>query len=112
MKYLCAYALAWLGGKKEPSVNDLKDIIESTGGDFDHDRAQDLVGRLKGKDLSQVIQEGLPKLQSVAAVAGGGGVAQAAETTDAPVEEPPAEEEEDEDAMEGAMDLFGGDDDW
>ena len=111
MKYLSAYALAWLATEKEPTVNDLKKIIESVGGEFDQARAQNVVDKLKGQNLCDVIKAGLPKLQSISASSGAssGPTGGATETK---AEEAKKEEEDDEDAMEGGMNLFGEDDDW
>jgi ribosomal protein L12E/L44/L45/RPP1/RPP2 len=35
MKYLAAYALAWLAGNENPSPKQLQQIIEAGGGEFD-----------------------------------------------------------------------------
>lgn len=110
MKYLCAYALAWLASEKEPTVKELEKIITSIGGDFDKTRAQGLCDKLKGQNLTEIIREGLPKLQSMAAASGGGGPLASNTGGAKPAEETKKEEEEEEDAMDGAMDLFGGDD--
>lgn len=110
MKYLCAYALAWLASEKEPTTKELEKIITSIGGDFDKTRAQGLCDKLKGQNLTEIIKEGLPKLQSLASAGSGSGPIASTTETAKPVEETKKEEEEEDDAMDGAMDLFGGDD--
>ena len=111
MKYLSAYALAWLSGKSSPSVKDLEAIISAIGGEFNKERAEAVIDSLAERDLSQVVRNGLPKLQS-----GGGAVVASSSSAPAAVtetkkEEEKKEEKKDEDAeFEGAMDMFGGDD--
>lgn len=65
MKYIAAYLLAKLGGKDEPSVDDMKSIIESVGIEFDSEKANTIINKLKGKDLDEVINEGASKLSVV-----------------------------------------------
>jgi len=114
MKYLCAYALAWLSGNQKPTKADLEKIISAVGGEFDDSRAKGLCEYLNDKELEEVIKGGLPKLQSV----GGGAVSSGGATGGAAAEEKaeegaPKEEDEDEDALEGGMGLFGDEeDDW
>ena len=114
MKYVSAYALAWLSGKSSPTVKDLEAIISSIGGDFDKERADAVIESLQERDLAQVVRNGLPRLQS------GGGAVVSAAVSSAPTTSAPAENkaedkkaDKDEDAeIEGALDMFGGDDDY
>lgn len=113
MKYLSAYALAWLSGKTSPTVKDLEAIISAVGGSFDKQLAETVVESLQERDLSQVIRAGFPKLQ-----VGGGSVsvsasaAPAAETkADDTKKDDKKDEKKDEEAdFDGALDMFGGDD--
>lgn len=59
--------------------------------------------------MNEIISEGLSKLNSIPA---GVGPAQTGGNTAAVKEEVKEEEAEEEEMEEGAMDLFGGDDDW
>ncbi|CAG9311487.1 unnamed protein product [Blepharisma stoltei] len=110
MKYLAAYALAWLSGTTHPTVEKLQAIIEAAGGDFDKSRAEKLIEDLKDKSLEEVVAQGTSKLGSVSL---SGAAATTASTTEAakPKEDTKKEEEkeEKEEDIEGAMDLFGGD---
>ena len=113
MKYLGAYALAWLSGNEQPSVADIEKIFKSVGAEFDRAKASALVEGLAGKKLEEVITKGLGKIGSA-----GSGYAGAAATTGAapaqaskPAEEEKKAEEEAADAMEGGISLFG-DDEW
>ena len=112
MKYLSAYALAWLSGKSSPSVKDLETIISAAGGDFDKTRAETLIESLEERDLTQLIRNGLTKLQT-----SGGPVVAAVESSSTKVEVAETKKEEkkddkkDEDAdFDGALDMFGDDD--
>mmetsp|Transcript_4369 Transcript_4369/g.4181 ORF Transcript_4369/g.4181 Transcript_4369/m.4181 type:complete len:116 (+) Transcript_4369:28-375(+) len=113
MKYLCAYALAWLSGKTQPKASDLADIINAIGGDFDTSRAESLCDLLAERDLTQVIKAGIPKLQ---AFAGAAAASSAPVTATEGAKEEKADEKKEEkkekeevEDIEGAMDLFGGD---
>ena len=65
MKYIAAYMLIKLGGKEEVTVDDLKNIIESVGIEFDQQKAKEIVEKLQGKDLNEVIDNGKTKLNAV-----------------------------------------------
>ncbi|KAI3899169.1 hypothetical protein MKW92_026558 [Papaver armeniacum] len=70
MKVIAAYLLAVLGGNKEPTAKDIKNILGSVGAADDSDeRIQLLLSQVKGKDLTELIARGREKL----AVCGGGG---------------------------------------
>jgi large subunit ribosomal protein LP2 len=113
MKYLAAYALAWLSGKTSPAAKDLEAIVKSAGGDFDAKQAEALVEALKDKSLHELIASGKGKLSGIALAGGSAAPAatagKAAETKEDKKEE---KKEEDEDAaLGGGMGLFG-DDEW
>lgn len=58
MRYLAAYLLATLGGNKDPSLDDLTSILSSVGIEVDNERANKVIGELKGKDVAQLVAEG------------------------------------------------------
>ncbi|KAK8841707.1 60S acidic ribosomal protein P2 [Tritrichomonas musculus] len=64
MKYIAAYMLAKLGNEN-PTIEDIKRIIESVGIEFDEKKAEEIVSKLAGKDLNQVIDNGKSKLSVV-----------------------------------------------
>ncbi|KAI3967702.1 hypothetical protein MKX01_039612 [Papaver californicum] len=69
MKVIAAYLLAVLGGNKEPTAEDIKNILASVGAADDSDeRIQLLLSQVQGKDLTELIACGREKL----AVSGGG----------------------------------------
>jgi large subunit ribosomal protein LP2 len=112
MKYLSAYALAWLSGKSNPSVKDLEAIITSVGGHFDKEQAEIVLESVAERDVAQAIRNGLSKLQSTggAAVVSAGPATTSAETQDTKKDDK-KDEKKDEDAdFDGALDMFGGDD--
>ena len=61
MRYIAAYALAVMGGKKNPSADDLRCILGSVGVDYDQELADIVLGQLKGKNLDQIIEQGQVK---------------------------------------------------
>ncbi|MCL7052126.1 hypothetical protein MKW94_012969 [Papaver nudicaule] len=63
MKVIAAYLLAVLGGNKEPTFEDIKNILCSVGVTDDSDEGiQLLLSQLKGKDLNELIACGRNKL--------------------------------------------------
>ncbi|KAI3859389.1 hypothetical protein MKW92_015787 [Papaver armeniacum] len=70
MKVIAAYLLAVLGGNKEPTAEDIKEILGSVGAADDADDKIELIlSQVQGKDLNELIASGREKL----AVCGGGG---------------------------------------
>ena len=59
MRYVATYLLAVLGGNTNPSVEDLKTILASVGVDVDEEQMQLVVDNLKGKDVQEVLANGL-----------------------------------------------------
>ena len=55
MKYLAAYCLAALSGKK-PSADDLKKILTSVGVEVDTEKLNTVVASLKDKELHEVFK--------------------------------------------------------
>jgi ribosomal protein L12E/L44/L45/RPP1/RPP2 len=115
MKYLAAYALAWLSGKASPSTKDLEAIVTAAGGDFDKVKAETLIEALKDKSIHELISAGRGKLGGISLVSGGapaasGSTAQAVETKDEKKDE--KKEEEEDAALGGGMGLFGDDEEW
>ncbi|XP_066941428.1 LOW QUALITY PROTEIN: uncharacterized protein [Macrobrachium rosenbergii] len=71
MRYVAAYCLAALSGGS-PSAKDIEKILSSVGVDCDADEAKKVVGELEGKNLEELIAEGMSKLGSMPAGGGGG----------------------------------------
>ena len=110
MKYLAAYALAWLSGKASPSAKDLEAILKANGGDFDAEKANTLVESLKDKNVSELVAAGRTKLGGIST---GGSAVVASAPTSAPKDQPKEDKKEaakdDDDAMEGGIGLFDED---
>ena len=107
MKYVAAFALAYISGNTSPSAADVAAILKAIGADVDQKRIDDMIAQMKGQDVASSIQEKLSKLaafggapSAAAATTGGPGETAAAE------EEKPVEEEEEEEDDFG-FDLFG-----
>ncbi|CAI9610905.1 unnamed protein product [Staurois parvus] len=60
MRYIAAYLLAVLGGNDNPSIADLKKILDSVGIELEKERAEKVIGELKGKKIDEVIAQGKP----------------------------------------------------
>ncbi|CAD7669865.1 large ribosomal subunit protein P2 [Vulpes vulpes] len=72
MRYVASYLLAALGGNTSPSAKDIKKILDSVGIEADDDRLNKVISELNGKNIEDVIAQGIGKLASVPA---GGAVA-------------------------------------
>merc|ERR1712071_644028 len=109
MRYVAAYLLAVLGGKENPSKDDITKILGSVGISVDDERLASVMGGMKGKKSADVLEEGMKKLASVPSGGGGGGAAPAA-AADAPKaaakKEEKKEESEEEDDEDMGFGLF------
>ena len=106
MKYLAAYALAWLSGKGSPSVKDIESILKAAGAEFEANKANTLVEALKDKPIHELVAAGRLKLGGIST--GSSSAVVAVETKGAPVEvkDDKKDTKDDEDAMEGGIGLF------
>ena len=80
MRYVAAYLLAVLGGNKNPSADNTKNILGSVSIDVDDDRLNIIMSELKGKNIEEVIAACNKKLASIpsngaVAISAGAGVA-------------------------------------
>ena len=110
MKHLAAYALLVLGGKANPTADEVEKLLKDSGCKPDRAKIDSLIEKMGGKAFDEVASAGLTKIASMGTGAPAAGSAGAA-TTAAPAEaakEEKAEEPEDVD-MGG---LFGDDDDY
>merc|ERR1711972_50489 len=96
MKYVAAYLLAAQSGSA-PSKDQVTKILESIGADIEADKLNKVFSELDGKNVDEVISEGMGLLASVPS----GGAAQ-----DAAAEEKKESSEEESDSDMG-FDLFG-----
>ncbi|XP_007648612.1 60S acidic ribosomal protein P2 isoform X2 [Cricetulus griseus] len=96
MRYVASYLLAALGGNSSPSAKDIKKILDSVGIEADDDRLNKVISELNGKNIEDVIAQGVGKLASVPA--GGAVAVSAAPGSAAPAASsaPAAEEKKDE----------------
>ena len=65
MRYVAAYVLAVLGGKKNPSVEDVTAILEAAGASVENEPLETLLKELDGKNVWEVIDAGRAKFASV-----------------------------------------------
>merc|ERR1712048_587255 len=95
------------GGNSSPTASDIKEILESSGIGFDQERASTVCEKFAGKDINDLIAEGVAKMSSMpagGAVAGGsssaaagGDVAAAEDSKDEEKKKEESEEESDDD---------------
>jgi large subunit ribosomal protein LP2 len=109
MRHVAAYLLAVLGGKASPSAADLKKILTSVGVEANANSLDVVIKSLKGKSVSELIEEGQALLANVPS--GGGGAAASSGEAAGIVEEekpkektPEPESESDEDMGLGLFD--------
>ncbi|XP_061280741.1 large ribosomal subunit protein P2-like [Bos javanicus] len=65
MRYVASYLLATLGGNSSPSAKDIKKILDSVGIEADDDRLNKVISELNGKNIEDLIAQGIGKLASV-----------------------------------------------
>ncbi|CAN6861769.1 unnamed protein product [Brassica oleracea] len=112
MKVIAAFLLAKLGGNESPTKDDLKNIFESVGAEFDEVKTDLFFSLVKDHDLTELIAAGREKMAAlssggpaVAMVAGAGGNAPSAAEPVAESKKVEEEKEESDDG-EGMMSLF------
>ncbi|CAF2831486.1 unnamed protein product [Rotaria sp. Silwood2] len=64
MRYPAAYLLAILGGNSSPDVAAIAKILGSVGIECDEQRAQKVIDACKGRDVNEIIAEGLKKMDN------------------------------------------------
>lgn len=104
MRYVAAALLASLAGESVDKKT-IKSILDSVGIEADAEKMDKVIAELKGKDVNELIAEGLEKLASVpsgagaAAPAAAAGAADSGSGGDAKKEEKKEESEEEDDDM-------------
>ena len=117
MKFVAAYLLAVLGGKQNPSAEDVKNILAAAGATTDEEKVKMLLSKMEGKNAYEAIEEGKKLMATLggagAAGAAGAGAAGAAAAggngEEGKEEEKKEEKKEEEEEEEGdfGLDLFG-----
>ena len=104
MKYVAAYTLLTLRGETDIDAAKLRKFLEECDCEVNQESLDAVVNALKGKNLTELINNGLPKVSSMSVGGGSGGAAGG----DAEAKEEEAEEEEEE-VEEEEMDFDMGD---
>ena len=101
MRYAAAYVLATLAGDSAPDLSTIWKILSSVGVDCDKDKAQKVIEACRGKNVEQIIEQGLDKLSNLASAGASlASPSQATANVDAPstsTKEQPNKEQSDED---------------
>ncbi|XP_068135780.1 large ribosomal subunit protein P2-like [Hyperolius riggenbachi] len=112
MRYVSSYLLCVLGGNDNPSIADLKKVLDSVGIELDKERADKVINELKGKKIEDVIAQGNTKLASMpsggAVAVASGSAASAAGGSAAPAAEEKKEEKKESSAEESDEDMGFG----
>ncbi|CAH8388777.1 unnamed protein product [Eruca vesicaria subsp. sativa] len=113
MKVVAAFLLAKLAGNENPTKDDLKNIFDSVGAEFDQTKTDLFFSLVKDHDVTELIAAGREKMGAlssgggaVAMVAGGGGGEAASAAEPAAETKKVEEEKEESDDGEGMMSLF------
>merc|ERR1712130_308076 len=107
MKYVAAYLLAAQSGSA-PSKDAVTKILESIGADIESDKLDKVFAELEGKNVEDVISEGMSLLASVPSGGAAPAAGAAAGGEAAPAEEAKKEESEEEESdSDMGFDLFG-----
>ena len=109
MKYVAAYTLLALRGEKNIDAAKLRKLLEDCDCDVNQESLDAVINALKGKNLTELINNGLGKISSMAVGGGsGGGAAKAEDKKEEDDEDEESEEEVEEEEMDFDMgDLFG-----
>ncbi|XP_060229478.1 large ribosomal subunit protein P2-like [Meriones unguiculatus] len=67
MCYIASDLLAALRGNSSPSTKDIKTVVDSVDMETDDDQLNKVISELNGKDIDDVIAQGVGKLGSVPA---------------------------------------------
>ena len=85
MRYAAAYVLATLASNSAPDLSTISKILSSVGVDCDKDKAQKVIEACRGKNVEQIIEQGLNKLSNLASAGASlASPSQATATVDAP----------------------------
>ena len=107
MKYIAAYILLSLGGKKDVNEKDLQEFFKGIGVQADDAQIKAVVDNLKGKNLDELATKGLPKLVTLSFGSGSASSSAPAQAEPAKKEEKKKEEKKEVPAEEPADVDFG-----
>lgn len=108
MRNVAAYLLLNLAGNEQPSAQDIKKVLSSVGIESDAERVEKLVAELSGKNVQDIIAEGMKKFASMPSGGAAVSAAPAAAKVDAKAgkEEKKKEEVKEESDEEMGFGLF------
>lgn len=109
MKYIAAYALLVLAGKKDVTTADVEKLLKEAGVVADADHSGKLVTALKGKAFHELVAEGTKKMSSVSSSGASAAPAKGGDKKEAVKVEEKKEEEAADVDMGG---LFGEEEYW
>jgi large subunit ribosomal protein LP2 len=108
MKHLAVYMMLKLGGKAEPTAEEITTAMAAVGIAGDDARLATMMAELEGKDLNELLEAGTAMLAKFGGGGGGGGGGAGGDAGGAAEEEKEEEKEEEEEMdMGGGMSMFG-----
>ena len=109
MKFVAAYLLAVLGGKQNPSADDVNAILAAAGATSDEGKVKMLMEKMAGKNGYEAIEEGKKLMATLGGGCAGAAAAGAPAGEEKKEEEKKEEKKEEEEEEEGdfGLDLFG-----
>jgi ribosomal protein L12E/L44/L45/RPP1/RPP2 len=109
MKHLAVYMMLKLGGKAEPTAEEITTAMAAVGIAGDDARLATMMAELEGKDLNELLEAGSAMLAKFGGGGGGGGGGGAGGDAGGAAEEEKVEEKEEEEEMDlgGGMSMFG-----
>jgi large subunit ribosomal protein LP2 len=108
MKELATYLMLQIGGKAEPSKDEITASLSAVGVEVDTASLDKLYTDLEGKDIAELLEAGKAQLAKFGGGGGSGGGGGGAAAEEVVEEEPEVEEEQE--APSGGGGLFGADD--
>lgn len=67
MRYVSAYMLAAMGAKHHVTIHDIENILGSVGVECERDKVEEVIKKMRGKTVDELITEGSKYLASVSA---------------------------------------------
>ena len=84
MRVIAAYMLAVLGGNQNPDINAVKKVLDSVAVKYSEDEVKATIAALAGKNLDELVKDGLAKFAAVPQGGGGSAAPAAAAPAAAP----------------------------
>ena len=92
MRHIAAYALLVLGGKENPTAEDIEKLLKEAGVKADSEKIESMLKKFDGKPFHELVGSGLADMKKMGGAAVAAAPAGGAQNAPAPVEEEKKEE--------------------